>query len=369
MSGWTILSGYVTIAFLISLGGFYRVVQSAPLKVTSVKAAPVKVKISALGTYVPPRLLTNADLAKMVETSDEWIMQRIGIRERHIVDKGVATSDLAVEAARKALAERGLAATDMEAIIVGTVTPDMLFPSTACLVQNKLGASGVWGFDLSAACSAFVYALQTGAQFVATGAHKKVMVIGADVMSSIIDYTDRATCVIFGDGAGAVILEPTNEDNDLGLIDFIHEVDGSGGCSLYMPGGGSLNPSTHETVDKKMHFVHQDGGAVFKFAVRKMTEVCERILQRNGFTVSDLNLFIPHQANKRIITATADRLGLSPEKIVINIDRFGNTTAGTIPLAMDTARQEGRLKKGDLVLLASVGAGFTVGATLLRWAY
>ena len=329
--------------------------------------ARAKVKISALGTYVPPRLLTNADLAKMVETSDEWIMQRIGIRERHIVDKGVATSDLAVEAAKKALAERGLTASDIEAFIVGTVTPDMLFPSTACLVQNKLGASKVWGFDLSAACSAFVYALQTGAQFIATGAHKKVMVIGADVMSSIIDYTDRSTCVIFGDGAGAVILEPADED--LGLIDFIHEIDGSGGCSLYMPGGGSLHPSTHETVDKKMHFVHQDGGAVFKFAIRKMTEVCEKILQRNGFTVADLNLFIPHQANKRIISATAERLGLKDEQIVINIDRYGNTTAGTIPLAMDTARQEGRLKKGDLVLLASVGAGFTVGATLLRWAY
>ena len=329
--------------------------------------ARAKVKISALGTYVPPRLLTNADLAKMVETSDEWIIQRIGIRERHIVDKGVATSDLAVEAAKKALAERGLTASDIEAFIVGTVTPDMLFPSTACLVQNKLGASKVWGFDLSAACSAFVYALQTGAQFIATGAHKKVMVIGADVMSSIIDYTDRSTCVIFGDGAGAVILEPADED--LGLIDFIHEIDGSGGCSLYMPGGGSLHPSTHETVDKKMHFVHQDGGAVFKFAIRKMTEVCENILQRNGFTVADLNLFIPHQANKRIISATAERLGLKDEQIVINIDRYGNTTAGTIPLAMDTARQEGRLKKGDLVLLASVGAGFTVGATLLRWAY
>ncbi len=331
------------------------------------QAARPKVKISALGTYVPPRLLTNADLATMVETSDEWIMQRIGIRERHIVDKGVATSDLAVEAAKKALAERGLTASDIEAIIVGTVTPDMLFPSTACLVQNKLGAKGIWGFDLSAACSAFVYALQTGAQFVATGSHQKVMVIGADVMSSIIDYTDRATCVIFGDGAGAVILEPANEE--LGLLDFIHEVDGSGGCSLYMPGGGSLHPSTHETVDKKMHFVHQDGGAVFKFAVRKMTEVCEKILERNGFSGADLNLFIPHQANQRIISASAERLGLPAEKVVVNIDRYGNTTAGTIPLAMNTAREEGRLKKGDLVLLASVGAGFTVGATLLRWAY
>ena len=328
----------------------------------------VRVKISALGTYVPPRLLTNADLEKMVETSDQWITERTGIRERHIVDKGVATSDLAVEAAKKALAQRGIEPTDLDAILVGTVTPDMFFPSTACLVQNKLGAKGVWGFDLSAACSAFLYALQVGTQFVATGAHKRVMVIGADVMSSIIDYTDRATCIIFGDGAGAVILEPAENDS-LGMIDFMHEVDGSGGCSLYMPGGGSLNPSTHETVDKKMHYVHQDGQAVFKFAVRKQTELCEKILERNGIKASDIDVFIAHQANKRIINATADRLGLRPESVVINIDRYGNTTAGTIPLAMDTARQEGKLKKGDLVLLASVGAGFTVGATLLRWAF
>ncbi len=328
----------------------------------------VRVKISALGTYVPPRLLTNADLEKMVETSDQWITERTGIRERHIVDKGVATSDLAVEAAKKALAQRGIDPSDLDAILVGTVTPDMFFPSTACLVQNKLGAKGVWGFDLSAACSAFLYALQVGTQFVATGAHKRVMVIGADVMSSIIDYTDRATCIIFGDGAGAVILEPAENDS-LGMIDFIHEVDGSGGCSLYMPGGGSLNPSTHETVDQKMHYVHQDGQAVFKFAVRKQTELCEKILERNGIKASDIDVFIAHQANKRIINATAERLALRPESVVINIDRYGNTTAGTIPLAMDTARQEGKLKKGDLVLLASVGAGFTVGATLLRWAY
>jgi len=329
---------------------------------------PARVQISALGTFVPPRLLTNADLEKMVETNDQWIIERTGIRERHIVDKGVATSDLAVEAARRALKQRGLEATDMEAIVVGTVTPDMLFPSTACLVQHKLGAKAAWGFDLSAACSAFVYALQAGAQFIATGAHKRVLVIGADVMSSIIDYTDRATCVIFGDGAGAVVLEPAGDDG-LGIIDFVHEVDGSGGCSLYMPGGGSLNPSTHETVDRKMHFVHQDGGAVFKYAVRKMAEVCEKILKRNGFQGSDIDAFIPHQANKRIISATADRLTMRPESVVVNIDRYGNTTAATIPLAMETALQEGKLKKGSLVLLASVGAGFTVGATLLRWSY
>jgi 3-oxoacyl-[acyl-carrier-protein] synthase-3 len=328
----------------------------------------LRAKISALGTYVPPRLLTNQDLEKMVETSHDWIMERTGIRERHLVDKGVATSDLATEAAKRALSERGVNGSEIEAIIVATVTPDMFFPSTACLVQNKLGAKNVWGFDLSAACSAFVYALQTGAQFIATGAHKKVMVIGADTMSSIIDYTDRATCVIFGDGAGAVLLEPA-EDDSVGLIDYMHEVDGSGGCYLHMPGGGSLNPSTHETVDKKMHFVHQDGQAVFKFAVRKQTELCQKLLERNGLKGSDIDAFIPHQANKRIITATADRLGLRPESIVINIDRYGNTTAGTIPLAMDTARQEGKLKKGSLVLLASVGAGFTVAASLLRWAY
>jgi len=329
--------------------------------------ARVRAKISALGTYVPPRVLTNADLEKMIDTSDEWLMSRTGIRERHIVDKGVATSDLAVEAAKKALSQRGILPTDLEAIIVGTVTPDMFFPSTACLVQDKLGAKGVWGFDLSAACSAFLYALQAGTQFVASGAHQKVMVIGADVMSSILDYSDRATCVLFGDGAGAVLLEPA--EDDLGIMDFIHEVDGSGGCSLFMPGGGSLNPSTHETIDKKMHYVHQDGQAVFKFAVRKQLEVCEKLLERNGVKVEDIDVFIPHQANKRIITATAERLGLPEAKVVINIDRFGNTTAGTIPLAMNTAIEEGRLKKGNLVLLASVGAGFTVGATLLRWAY
>jgi len=327
----------------------------------------VRAKITALGTYVPPRLLTNEDLEKMVETSNDWIIERTGIRERHIVDQGVATSDLATEAARRALAERGIQASELDAIIVATVTPDMFFPSTACLVQHKLGAKGAWGFDLSAACSAFVYALQTGAQFIATGAHKKVLVIGADVMSSIIDYTDRATCVIFGDGAGAVILEPAEDDSE-GLIDFLHEVDGSGGCSLYMPGGGSLHPSTQETVDKRMHYVHQDGQAVFKFAVRKQAELCEKILSRNHLKGSDVDVFIPHQANRRIITASADRLGLKPENVIINIDRYGNTTAGTIPLAMQTAREEGKLKKGKLVLLASVGAGFTVGTTLLRWA-
>jgi 3-oxoacyl-[acyl-carrier-protein] synthase III len=332
------------------------------------RAKIATVKISALGTYVPPRLLTNADLEGMVDTTDDWILSRVGIRERHIVDKGVATSDLAVEAAKRALAQRGLAPSDLDAIIVGTVTPDMFFPSTACLVQHKLGAEGVWGFDLSGACSAFLYALQTGAQFIASGAHKRVLVIGADVMSSIIDYTDRATCVIFGDGAGAVILEPA-EHESVGLIDFIHEVDGSGGSFLQMPAGGSLHPSSHETVDKKMHYVCQDGQQVFKFAVRKQTEVCLKLLERNGLRGSDIDVFIPHQANLRIIKATAERLGLRPKSVIVNIESYGNTTAGTIPLAMNTAIEEGKLRKGSLVLLASVGAGFTVGATLLRWAY
>jgi 3-oxoacyl-[acyl-carrier-protein] synthase-3 len=326
----------------------------------------LRAKISSLGTYVPPRVLTNADLEKMVETNDSWIVERTGIRERHLVDKGVATSDLAVEAARRCLAKRGVSPDEVEAIIIASVTPDMLFPATACLVQHKLGAHHAWGFDLSAACCGFVYALQVGAKLIEAGAHKKVLVIGADVMSSIIDYTDRATCIIFGDGAGAVLLEPAAE-GETGMIDFKHEVDGSGGEFLYMPGGGSLNPPTAETVAKKMHYVHQDGQAVYKFAVRKMSEVTETLLARNGIQGKDLGAFIPHQANRRIIISTAERLGMDPGRVIINIDRFGNTTAGTIPLAMQTALEEDRLHKGDLVLLASVGAGYTVGACLLRW--
>ena len=327
-----------------------------------------RAKISSVGAYVPPRLLTNADLEKMVATNDQWIVERTGIRERHLVDKGVATSDLAVEAAKKCLAARGVEASEVEVIIVATVTPDMLFPATACLVQDKLGAKGAWGFDLSAACSGFPYALQVGAKLIESGMHKKVLVIGSDVMSSIIDYTDRATCVIFGDGAGAVLLEPCDE-GEIGLVDYWHEIDGSGAHSLNMPGGGSLNPSTAETVAKKMHYVHQDGQAVYKFAVRKMAEAAEIVLTRNGVTGKDLACFIPHQANKRIILSTAERLGMPEDRVIINIDRFGNTTAATIPMAMQTALDDKRLKKGDLVLLASVGAGFTVGATLLRWEF
>jgi 3-oxoacyl-[acyl-carrier-protein] synthase-3 len=315
---------------------------------------------------VPPRLLTNADLEALVETSNEWILQRTGIRERHIVDPGMATSDLAKEAAQEAIAKAGLTPADIDLIIVGTVTPDMLFPSTACLVQDKIGATRAWGFDLSAACSAFTYALTVGSQMVAAGASRNALVIGADVMSSIIDYTDRATCVIFGDGAGAVVVSRATEEG-YGILDFECEVDGSGGPALCMPAGGSRRPASHETVDQRLHFVKQDGQTVFKFAVRKTGDVCERLLARNNLTAQDIDLFVSHQANRRIIMSAAERLGLPEDKVVINIDRYGNTTAATIPLALNSAVNDGRLKRGDRLLLASVGAGFTVGAVLVRW--
>ncbi len=323
--------------------------------------------IASLATYVPPRVLTNADLEKMVDTNDEWILQRTGIRERHIVEPGVGTSDLGREAAVQAIARAGLTPDDIGVIVVGTVTPDMMFPSTACLIQDKIGAHHAWGFDLSAACSAFTYALSTASQFVATGAHEHALVVGADVMSSIIDYQDRATCVIFGDGAGAVVVSAASEERGGRIIDFEHEIDGSGGQALYMPAGGSLRPPSHETVDQRLHYVKQEGQTVFKFAVRKTEEIARRILDRNGLTPADLNLFVSHQANRRIILSASEKLGLDPGKVVINIERFGNTTAATIPLALNDAVTSGRLNKGDLVLLASVGAGFTVGAVLLRW--
>lgn len=325
--------------------------------------------IASLATFVPPRILTNADLEKMVDTTDEWILQRTGIRERHIVEPGVATSDLGKEAALQAIANAGLTPDDIGVIVVGTVTPDMMFPSTACLIQHKIGANHAWGFDLSAACSAFTYALTTASQFVATGAHEHALVVGADVMSSIIDYQDRATCVIFGDGAGAVVVSAATDPQDGRIIDFEHEIDGAGATSLYMPAGGSLRPPSHETVERRMHYVKQEGQAVFKFAVRKTEEIARRILDRNGLKPSDLGLFVSHQANRRIILSAADKLGLDESKVIINIERFGNTTAATIPLALNDAVVDGRLKKGDLVLLASVGAGFTVGAILLRWGF
>jgi 3-oxoacyl-[acyl-carrier-protein] synthase-3 len=327
----------------------------------------IAAKITGVAGYVPPKVLTNADLEKMVETNDEWIRSRTGIRERHIAEEGTASSHLATEAAKALLAKTNTDPSEIDLIIVATVTPDMFFPASACLVQDRLGAKRAWGFDLSAACSGFAYALTVGAQFVGSGAHRKVIVIGSDVMSSILDYNDRATCVLFGDGAGAVLVEPAKDGE--GILDFSHDVDGSGGQYLYMPGGGSLHPSTHETIDQNMHVVHQEGSQVFKYAVRRMAELAACLLERNGFTSDDLALVVPHQANLRIIRAMQERLGVGDSKVMVNIDKYGNTTGGTIPLGLRDAAEQGRLKKGDLVLLAAVGAGYTTGGLLMRWAY
>ena len=328
-----------------------------------------KAKISALGCYVPPRVLTNQDLEKLVDTSNDWILERTGITERHIADPEMATSDMAVEAARAALARRGIDGAEIDAIILCTVTPDHFFPSTACLVQDRIGARKAWGFDLIAACSGFVYGLTTGAHLVMSGTHKKVLVIGADTMSRIIDYTDRATCVLFGDAAGAMLIEPAEDGEDAGLIDFNNEIDGSGAAALRMPAGGSRMPPSAETVGKRLHYVQQDGQAVFKYAVRKMYESCRDLLARNGFSPDEVAVLVPHQANRRIISAAAGRLGIPNERVIVNIGRYGNTTAATIPLAMQDALEAGMAKAGDLVVFVAVGAGFTVGANLWRWAY
>ena len=324
------------------------------------------VKIAGLSTFVPPRVLTNADLEKLVNTTDEWILQRTGIRERHIAEPGVATSDLAKEAAEGAMREAGITPDQLGFIVVGTTTPDTIFPSTACMLQAKIGAQNAWGFDLGAACSGFTYSLTTAMQMVATGAHDYALAVGADVMSSIIDYTDRTTCVLFGDGAGAVVLAPA-APGEPHIIDFAHMIDGSGGPALCMPAGGSKLPASHETVDKRLHYVKQEGATVFKFAVKNTEEIARRLLTRNNLQPSEIDLFVSHQANRRIIEAASERLGLGPDKVIINLEMYGNTTAGTIPLALADARRQGRLKHGDLVLLCSVGAGFTVGAVLLRW--
>ncbi len=325
-------------------------------------------KISSLGCFVPPRILTNDDLSRIVETTDTWIVDRTGIRERRIAAPEVATSDMAVAAAREALARRGIPAAGLDAIIVCTVTPDMMFPATACLVQDQLGATGAWGFDLLAACSGFLYGLTVGAHLISAGTHRKVMVIGADTMSRILDYTDRATCILFGDGAGAFLLE-ASDDGDVGFVGHLNEIDGSGGQFLKMPAGGSRHPASEDTVTQGLHYVKQEGQQVFKFAVRKMYELCDTLLTRHGLSPSDVTLLIPHQANRRIIAATSERLGLPPERVVLNLDKYGNTTAATIPLATCDAVAAGRLKKGDLVLFAAVGAGYTAGASLWRWAY
>ena len=327
-----------------------------------------RAKITALGRYVPPKVVTNYDLAKLVDTNHEWVVERTGIVERHVVEPGTPSSELGALAVADLLQKRGIEAAEIDLIIFVTVTPDMLFPATACILQNKIRATRAWGFDLSAACSGFLYGITVGAQFIESGAHRKVLVVGADVMTSILNPEDRSTLVLFGDGAGAVLLEPSENEN-VGILDYHHEVDGAGGQFLYMPGGGSLNPSTHETVEKKMHYVHQNGQSVFKFAVRKMEEMSRYVLDRNKISPADVNTFIAHQANIRIIEAASEKLGLDQSRVVKNIHKYGNTTAATIPLAIGDALDEGKLKKDDLVLFAAVGAGFTAGAVLARWAY
>lgn len=325
----------------------------------------IKATITATAKYLPEKVVKNHDLEKIVDTHDEWIVARTGISERRAVKNDQATADMSARAAEEILLKRGISAHEIDVIIIGTVTPDMLFPATAVLVQDIIGASNAWGFDLSAACSGFLYALETGVNLIESGKYNKILVIGADTMTSIIDYQDRATCVLFGDGAGGVLLEPSKDENS--IIDSILCTDGSGGKHLYMPGGGSLNPATEETVKKRMHYIKQDGKKVFKFAVKGMADISIDILKKHGLTGKDIKLFIPHQANKRIIDASVKRLGLSPEQVLINIDKYANTTAATIPIGLAEAVEEGHIQTGDYILLAAFGAGFTWGSTLIRW--
>lgn len=321
--------------------------------------------ITAVGHYAPEKVLSNADLEKMVDTNDEWIQTRTGIRERRILEKG-GSSDMAVKAVEKLLERRKISAAEIDVIIVATVTPDMFFPATACIIQQKIGATKAWGFDFSAACSGFLFALTTGAKFIESGTHSKVLVVGTDKMSSITDYTDRNTCILFGDAAAAVLLEPTEEEG-YGIIDNKFYVDGAGGQYLYMAGGGSLNPPTHETVDKKMHYIYQDGKNVFKLAVKGMADVSAEIMERNGLKGEDVSWLVPHQANLRIIDATADRMGIRRDQVMINIDRYGNTTAATIPMCLSEWWECGKLRRGQNIVLAAFGAGYTWGATYVKW--
>jgi 3-oxoacyl-[acyl-carrier-protein] synthase-3 len=321
--------------------------------------------VTALGMYVPDKILDNSYFEKIVDTTDEWIRTRTGIKERRMLEQG-ATSDLAARAAQDLLDTHSIKAEDIDVIIVATVTPDMFFPATACLVQDKIGAKKAWGFDLSAACSGFLFAFQTGASLVESGTYKKVLVIGADKMSAIVDYTDRNNCILFGDAAAAVLLEPT-EDKNYGLKDSILRTDGSGKEALNMKGGGSLNPPSHETVDKKMHYLYQDGKAVFKVAVKGMADVSYELMKKNNLTGEDIAYLVPHQANMRIIDATAERMGISRDKVMINIDRYGNTTAATIPLCIVEYFRNGKIKKGDNLILAAFGAGYTWGSSYLVW--
>lgn len=321
--------------------------------------------ITAVEHYVPDKILTNADLEKMVDTSDEWIRTRTGIRERRIMVDG-ATSDMAVRAIEPMLKRRGISPEEIELIIVATVTPDMMFPATACIIQEKIGAKNAWGFDLSAACSGFLYALVAGAQFIESGTHSKVLVVGADKMSAIVDYTDRNTCILFGDAAGVVLLEPAEEDG-YGIIDSRLYTDGSGGQYLFQKAGGSRFPASEESVKNRWHYIYQDGKAVFKVAVIGMAEVSAEIMQRNNLTPDDVAWLVPHQANLRIIDATADRMGIDRSKVMINIDKYGNTTAATIPLCLSEWWKCGQLKRGQNIIMASFGAGYTWGAVYMKW--
>ncbi len=325
----------------------------------------MKAKITATGRYLPKRILTNHDLEKMVDTSDEWIRSRTGIEKRHIVSKGEATSHMGAHVARQLLERSGKTPDEIDLIIIATSTPDYPVVSTAALVQDKIGANNAWGFDIIAACTGFVYAMETGAKMVESGRYKNVIVIGGDTMSSIIDYTDRNTCVIFGDGAGGVLLEPS--ENDYGILDSILHIDGSGQKYLTVPAGGSAQPASKDTVEKRLHYVYQDGKTVFKFAVKNMAKVSKEILDNNGLVGSDIKLFIPHQANKRIIDAAAKRCGMKEDQVLINVNKYGNTTAGTIPIGIDEAWEENRLEEGDLLLIAAFGGGFTWGSMLIRW--
>ena len=327
---------------------------------------PYSAAITAVEHYLPDKVVTNADLEKIVDTSDSWIRDRTGIGERRFLE-GKPTSFMATQVARQLLEARQLDAADVDLIIVATITPDMLFPSTACLVQDQIGASKAWAFDLMAACSGFAYALVNGAQFICSGVHERVIVIGADKMSAILDMEERGTCVLFGDGAGGVLLE-RSDDPEAGLIDFELRADGSGGDCLNLRGGGSAYPATHETVDQRLHYVFQEGRTVFKFAVVQMAEVSAAVMERNQVGADDLKLFVPHQANLRIITAAADRMKLPADKVYVNIDRYANTTGATIPIALSEAHKEGRIEAGDLVLMSAVGGGLTWGSVLWRWA-
>ena len=325
----------------------------------------MKATITATAKYLPQKTLSNQELEKMVDTSNEWILSRTGIENRHIVSDGEATSDMCSQIAKQLLEKSGKSAEDIDLILVATSTPDFLVVSTAALVQDKIGAKNAWGYDIVAACTGFVYAMETGAKFIESGSYNNVIVIGADTMSSIIDYTDRNTCVIFGDGGGGVLLEPTKEET--GIIDSILHIDGSGHKYLTVPAGGSANPASKETLDNKMHYVYQDGKTVYKFAVKNMAHVSKEILDNNKLQGSDVKLFIPHQANRRIIDAAAKRCGLKDDQVLVNINKYGNTTAGTIPIALDEAVETGRLNKNDLLLLAAFGGGFTWGSMLIRW--